>query len=43
MAKGNYEGKVLFDGANGVGAPAMKEFAKLLEGTLDVQIYNAGK
>jgi len=40
--KGKYEGKLLFDGANGVGAPAMKEFAKLLEGTLDVKIFNAG-
>merc|ERR1719204_418572 len=32
----------MFDGANGVGAPAMEEFKKRLEGVLEVEIFNAG-
>jgi len=39
---GNYKGKLMFDGANGVGAPAMEEFKKRLEGVLEVEIFNAG-
>ena len=39
---GNYTPKLEFDGANGVGAPAMKEFAKHLEGVLEVNMHNTG-
>uniref|UniRef100_A0A336LW80 Phosphoacetylglucosamine mutase n=1 Tax=Culicoides sonorensis TaxID=179676 RepID=A0A336LW80_CULSO len=37
---GNYKKKVLFDGANGVGALKMKIMAQKLESTLDVEILN---
>jgi len=38
-----YKSKLLFDGANGVGAPAMAEFNKLLSGVLEVQMVNQGE
>lgn len=40
--KGNYSPKIMFDGANGVGAPAMKEFVQHLKGALDVEMHNSG-
>ena len=39
---GNYKATIYFDGANGVGAPAMQEFAKLVKSTLDVTLVNSG-
>jgi len=41
--KGNYLSKIMFDGANGVGAPVMKEFVKYLGSALDVSVHNAGE
>jgi phosphoacetylglucosamine mutase len=38
-----YIPKVMFDGANGVGAPAMVEFNKLLSDVLEVQMVNQGE
>ena len=38
-----YKSKLLFDGANGVGAPAMAEFNKLLSDVLEVQMVNQGE
>lgn len=38
-----YKPKITFDGANGVGAPAMKEFNKMLADVLAVEIVNAGE
>jgi len=40
--KGRYKNKIIFDGANGVGAVAMKEFQPLLAGVLDVGLVNTG-
>ena len=40
--KGKYKNKVVFDGANGVGAVAMAEFQPLLAGVLDVSQVNTG-
>jgi hypothetical protein len=33
---------ILFDGANGVGAQAMQEFVRRLEGVLNVTMFNTG-
>ena len=41
--KTNYQPKIMFDGANGVGAPAMAEFNKLLGDVLEVQMVNQGE
>jgi len=41
--KGGYVASVGFDGANGVGSQAMKEFKVLLEGTLEVDMVNTGE
>ena len=40
--KGNYKNKLVFDGANGVGAVAMAEFVPLLSGVLEVSQVNSG-
>jgi len=41
--KKNYTPAIMFDGANGVGAPAMKEFSSLLSEVLDVVLVNTGE
>lgn len=41
--KGNYKNRLLFDGANGVGARKMVQFLKRMEGELDVEVYNKGE
>ena len=38
-----YKAKLMFDGANGVGAPAMVEFNKLLSDVLEVEMVNQGE
>ena len=38
-----YNAKLMFDGANGVGAPAMVEFNKLLNEVLEVEMVNQGE
>ena len=40
--KGNYTPSIMFDGANGVGATAMKEFVSRLTGVLAATVSNAG-
>jgi len=40
--KGAYKSKIVFDGANGVGAAAMAEFKDRLEGVLEVDMVNIG-
>jgi len=42
-SNGNYKPEVLFDGANGVGATKMEEFAKLIGDSLTSTIYNKGE
>jgi len=37
-----YKAKLMFDGANGVGAPSMVEFNKLLSDVLEVEMVNQG-
>jgi len=39
---GNYSPKIMFDGANGVGALAMQEFMTRLKGILEVTAFNTG-
>ena len=41
--KGRYKNKIVFDGANGIGAVAMKEFQALLAGVLEVDLVNTGE
>jgi len=41
--KGSYQSSIVFDGANGVGAPSMSEFSKRLQGVLKVDIVNSGE
>lgn len=41
-SNGNYVNRLVFDGANGVGASAIIELAKYLNGTLNVEVVNAG-
>ena len=40
--KGSYKNKVVFDGANGVGAVSMKEFQSRLSGVLESELTNTG-
>ena len=40
--KGAYKNKIVFDGANGVGAVSMKEFQTRLEGVVEVLLTNTG-
>ena len=40
--KGSYKPKLVFDGANGVGAVSMKEFQTRLSGVLDTSLANTG-
>jgi phosphoacetylglucosamine mutase len=37
-----YSPSIMFDGANGVGAQAMQEFVRRLEGVLNVTMFNTG-
>lgn len=39
---GSYVNRLVFDGANGVGAQAMIELGKYLNGSLNVEVVNAG-
>ena len=41
--KGSYKAKLVFDGANGVGAVSMKEFQSRLSDVLEVKIVNNGE
>lgn len=41
--KALYKNKIVFDGANGVGAPSMAEFRQRLEGVLEVEMTNTGE
>jgi len=41
--KGAYRNKVVFDGANGVGAPSMLQFKERLEGVMEVDMVNTGE
>ena len=41
--KGAYKNKVVFDGANGVGAVSMREFLPLLSSSLSVRVTNTGE
>ena len=43
LERGNYKNKLLFDGANGVGARKMLQFLKRMDGCLNVQVYNSGE
>lgn len=40
---GNYKNRLLFDGANGVGARKMLQFLKRMKNTLNVEVYNKGE
>lgn len=41
--KGNYKNRLLFDGANGVGARKMVQFLKRMDNELAVDVYNKGE
>lgn len=41
--RGNYKNRVLFDGANGVGARKMLQFLKRMDDCLNVEVYNKGE
>jgi len=41
--KGAYRNKIVFDGANGVGAASMAQFKERLEGVLEVEMVNTGE
>lgn len=41
--RGNYKNRLLFDGANGVGARKMVQFLKRMNGELNVDVYNKGE
>lgn len=41
IEKGNYTGKVYYDGANGVGSLKMLGFVKKFDGYLDVKVFNS--
>lgn len=43
MERGNYKNRLLFDGANGVGARKMLQFLKTLDNCLGVEVYNKGE
>jgi len=38
----NYQPKIQFDGANGVGSQSIKQFSKRLEGVLEIGLHNTG-
>lgn len=40
---GNYINKIVFDGANGVGARKMLQFLKRMDNTLDCHVFNSGE
>lgn len=42
LDNGNYRNKLIFDGANGVGARKMLQFLKRMDNTLNVQVCNSG-
>jgi len=41
--KGVYKNKIMFDGANGVGATSMAQFRERLQGVLEVEMVNTGE
>lgn len=41
--RGNYKNRLLFDGANGVGARKMLQFLKMMNNTLGIEVYNKGE
>lgn len=41
--KGNYKNKIVFDGANGVGARKMLQFLKRMNGSLNCEVFNKGE
>merc|ERR1719260_273628 len=41
--KGVYKNKIIFDGANGVGAASMAQFRERLQGVLEVEMVNTGE
>lgn len=43
VESGNYVNRLVFDGANGVGANAMIEFCKHLGSSLNVEVFNKGE
>lgn len=43
IERGTYKNKILFDGANGVGARKMLQFLKRMDNGLNVQVYNSGE
>lgn len=42
LENGNYKNRLLFDGANGVGARKMLQFIKRMNDTLNVEVFNKG-
>ncbi|XP_059216395.1 phosphoacetylglucosamine mutase [Stomoxys calcitrans] len=42
LENGNYKNRLLFDGANGVGARKMLQFIKRMNSTLNVEVFNKG-
>lgn len=43
LERGNYKNRVLFDGANGVGARKMLQFMKTMANTLGIEVFNKGE
>lgn len=41
--RGNYKNKLLFDGANGVGARKMLQFLKTMNNSLGIEVFNKGE
>ncbi|XP_037933349.1 phosphoacetylglucosamine mutase isoform X2 [Teleopsis dalmanni] len=42
LENGNYRNKLIFDGANGVGARKMLQFLKRMKNSLNVEVFNKG-
>lgn len=42
LERGNYRNRLVFDGANGVGARKMLQFMKHMQNTLGIEVYNKG-
>ncbi|XP_055376879.1 phosphoacetylglucosamine mutase [Condylostylus longicornis] len=43
LENGNYKNRLMFDGANGVGARKMIQFLKRMNGSLNCEIFNKGE
>lgn len=43
LEKGNYKNKIIFDGANGVGARKMLQFLKRMNASLNCEVFNKGE